>query len=511
MAASDDLTLRIRSRGGRAAARDVDDTRKSVDKFGRSSRSSAKHATLLGKATHGLFKPFHHLRDEAFGLAKGVAAAGLAFGSVEGIKRSIETTDTLVKNTVKLHNQFGLTEEAASGLAGVLQARDLSPEGLQMGLTQLARQLRDAEHGSKNAQGAFRIFGMSARDVHVALGSRDGLSNTFTTVVDQLSDMPGGARKAALSQQLLGRAARGLSPLLQEGALGLKQQLRWAKEFGVTLDEHTVGSVEDMAAAQTEAQYAMLGLQIQLGRFAAPAVAKANVALADIIRSFREGRPEGHQFSRTVYQLGVDLEPVGRGLLAVGGFLKDHPRLLRIAALGYLAYRTKVLKLISFGPLAYGKGLIAGRAYSLGFERGALTGAGRQRFLGVGRGIGRIIGPAAAVIIASEIAQALGSENADPLLFLHPPAAGGKHDTIPRNKRGTGNINNAVAYFRKHPRELTPAVVNSMSQGQRNALGVHTVPNATGGEIVIHNTVKLDGKEIAKSVHRQAVKRKATG
>jgi hypothetical protein len=504
MAASDDLTLRIRSRGGRAAARDV-------DKFGHSSRNSAKHATLLGKATHGLFKPFHHLREEALGLAKGVAAAGLAFGSVEGIKRSIETTDTLVKNTVKLRTQFGLSTEAASGLGAVLQARDLQPQGLTMGLTALSKQLVAAEHGSKTAQGAFRMFGIRARDVHAALGSRDGLSNVFQTVVDQLSDMPGGARKAAVSQQLLGRASRGLAPLLQEGALGLKQQLKWAKEFGVTLDEHTVGSVEDMAAAQTQAQYAMLGLQIQLGRFAAPAVAKANIALADVVRSFRDGRPEGHKFSRTVYQLGVDLEPVGRGLLAVGGYLKDHPRLLRAAAEGYIAYRLKLLKLISIAPLAYGKGLIAGRMYSLGFERGSLTGVGRARFLSVGRGLGRLVGVAAGVVIASEIARAVGAENADPLLFLHPPAAGGRHDTIPRNKRGTGNIDNAVAYFRKHPREMTPAVVNSMSQGQRNALGVHTVPNAAGGEVVVHTHVHLDGKEIAKSVHRQAVKRKATG
>jgi hypothetical protein len=34
---------------------------------------------------------------------------------VEGIKRSIETTDELVKTTVKLHHQFGLSEEAAAG------------------------------------------------------------------------------------------------------------------------------------------------------------------------------------------------------------------------------------------------------------------------------------------------------------------------------------------------------------------------------------------------------------
>src|SRR4051794_25848765 len=106
----------MRAVGARQAAREVDSTRGAVSRLGGESRKTSKDAGLLGKTTGLMFKPFRHLREEAFGLAKGVAAAGLAFGSVEGIKRSIEATDSLVKTTVTLHNQFGLTTEAASSL-----------------------------------------------------------------------------------------------------------------------------------------------------------------------------------------------------------------------------------------------------------------------------------------------------------------------------------------------------------------------------------------------------------
>jgi hypothetical protein len=91
-----------------------------------------------------------------------------------------------------------------------------------MGLIALSRQLVQAAHGSKSAQGAFRHFGMDTRDVRAALHGKDGLAGTFETVVDGLTKMHGGATKAALGQQLLGRASRGLAPLLQEGALGLR-------------------------------------------------------------------------------------------------------------------------------------------------------------------------------------------------------------------------------------------------------------------------------------------------
>jgi hypothetical protein len=427
------VDIRARLLGGREVEAQAQGIARGVHGVGTAAERSSKQAGLLGRTTSTLLTPFRHLRQEAFGMAKGMAAAGLAFGSVEGIKKSIETTDNLVKTTVRLHDQFGLTTERASGLAGVLQARGLDTAGLQMGFIALSRQLAQAAHGSKSAQGAFRHFGMDTQDVRKALHGKDGLAGTFETVVDDLTEMHGGATKAALAQQLLGRASRGLAPLLQEGALGLRQQLKWAKEFGVTLDDKTVGSVEDMAAAQTEAQYAMLGLQIQIGRFAAPTVAKANIALADIVRSFRDGRPEGHKFSRTVYELGMDLKPVGKGLLAVGGYLKDHPHLLQVAAVAYVGYRLKLLKLLSVAPLAFGKGLLAGRAYKTGFEVGsagivAPTGPGGGPggpLGGLPKWLGRGLKIGGGVLIAHEIAKhLLHSHNADPLDILNPENAG---------------------------------------------------------------------------------------
>jgi hypothetical protein len=365
------VDIRVRLIGGREAQAQAQGVSRGVHGIGTSAQHASKQGALLGRTTSTLLKPFRHLRDEAFGAAKGIAAAGLAFGSIEGVKKSIETTDSLVKTTVRLRSQFGLTTQAASGLGAVLQARDLQPQGLQMGLTALAKQLGQAAHGSKSAQGAFRHFGITTRDTKNALHSKDGLSSTFDTVVDGLTKMHGGQQKAVLSQQLLGRASRGLAPLLQEGALGLRQQEKWAREYGATLDGKTIGSVEDMAAAQTKAQYAMLGLQIQIGQFAAPMVTKANIALADIVTSFRTGHATGGQFARTVYKLGTDLKPLGHDLLVVGGYLKDHPALLRDAALAYGAYRLKLLGLLTIAPKAFAKGLLTGRAYRLGFEAGS--------------------------------------------------------------------------------------------------------------------------------------------
>jgi hypothetical protein len=532
---ADDIVLNIREKGSRNAARGVGQVDRAVTRLGSSSRKTAGHASLLSRATSGLTKPLRHLEHEALGAAKGIAAAGLAFGSYEGIKRSIETTDQLVKTTVKLHQQFGLTTRSASGLAAVLQARDIDPTALNMGLTTLSKQLVAAEHGTKKAQGGLRLLGIHARDVHKAVGSRDGLESVFERVVARMTEMHGSARKAALGQQLLGRASRGLAPLLQEGALGLSQQLKWAREYGVTLDGHTIKSVEEMVAAQTQAQYAMLGLQIQLGKFAAPLVTKANIALADIVRSFRDGRPEGAKFARTVYQLGTDLKPVGRDLERVGGYLKDHPRLLRAAALGYVAYRLKLLKLISIAPKAYAEGLLAGRAYSLGFGRAATTGPAMARYTGIGGVIGRAIGVAAVGVIAVELEQWLARKVAHGFDELTKGLHASDFDKTVRRGRALMHDPTTRAavndWQRRHP-ALTKRIHSGKmpSPGELASAGYPAlIPGAPGVPkgyrpvvagsprrrgVHVHVTsspVIIDGRKAGKAIHRVAVDDRARG
>jgi hypothetical protein len=504
MPVTEDLTLRMRATGARNAARDVDATTKGVDRFGKTSRRASKETSLLGKSSGLLFKPFHHLRDEAFGLAKGVAAAGLAFGSVEGIKRSIEATDSLVKTTVALHNQFGLTIESASSLGAVLQTRSIDPSSLQMGFRTLSRQMVQASHGSKQAAGAFRILGFNQAQLHKLITSPDGLNVAFQRLSGYLTDASGSPRKAALGTQLLGRASKGLAPLLQKGALGLKQQEKWARLYGDTLDDHSVKATEKMVAAQTQAQYAMQGLQIQLGMFAAPLVTKANLTLAAIVKSFRDGRPEGNKYARTVYQLGQDLKPVGHDLLIVGRYLKDHPRLLQAAAVAYGAYRLKLLKLITLAPSAYLKGLIAGRAFRTGYETGAgSTPVWRRAGGRLGRTFGTAMGIAAGAAIGLAIGDWLNKHGvpqwlAKKITGIDPKKTAAQNRRTSRLERGDAG---AIA------RSGATITYPDPAHGFRPVTVQGHVPKLI---LDAHVHTHIDGKEVAKSTHRVAVKRKAT-
>ncbi|MCU1500589.1 MAG: hypothetical protein JWM47_4542 [Acidimicrobiales bacterium] len=529
-----DLTLRMRTKGARASQRDVDSTGRSVKKLGDSAAHAAEKSGLLGKTTGLLMRPIHHLRSEVGGLAKSFLGIGIAFGSVEGIKRSIETTDELVKTTVQLRNQFGLTTESASGLAGVMSARNLSPQGLRMGLIQISKQMQAVANGNDQAAQAFHYVGITADEVRAGLEQPDGLMHIFERVTSAMTAMPGGANKAAFGQMLLGRASKSLAPLLQEGALGLEQQLKWAKEYGVTLDGHTVGSVEEMAAAQTKAQYAALGLQIQLGQFLAPALTWVNTEFADIVKGFREGRPEGDKFSRTIYGIGKDLEPVGHDLKEVGGFLADHPKLLRDAVIAWGAWRTGILKIFTMPVAAYARGLITGRAFARGVATGSTEGqaaAAGSKWFGtfsatagglLATWIPPVVGVTVTIAFAYEIDKALSKLLGIPARgtalgnALDP--AGGTFDNLIHGR----NLLHKDTFAGTDPADMTPAQRrNARVRPQFRSHYPTTydgdktgASSGTGGQVIVihnHNTTKLDGKVIAKNTHRQAVKAKATG
>src|SRR4051812_26773850 len=101
----------MRAAGASAVRSAVGEVSGATHKLGTESERASKKGTLLSRTTSSLLKPFHHLKEEAFSLGKSVAAAGLAFGTWEGIHTSIEKTDDLVKMTVRLREQFGLTTE----------------------------------------------------------------------------------------------------------------------------------------------------------------------------------------------------------------------------------------------------------------------------------------------------------------------------------------------------------------------------------------------------------------
>jgi murein DD-endopeptidase MepM/ murein hydrolase activator NlpD len=264
-----------------------------------------------------------------------------------------------------------------------------------------------------------------------------------------MGQLHGGTERAALGMKLFGRGWQTIVPLMNDGNKGMREQLALADKYGVTLNGKTVKSVKELIIAQREAKFASMGLQVTLGTTLVPTLTKVVTAANHFVLGMRDGTGEGGRLAKTAKDIAHDLEPAAKWLVNTGKSVAEfvgHHRALEDTAAAILAVSVAI-KALKFGgaitgltsfvkiatasakklpPIFAAEGAAAGTAAGEGAAASAA--ATSPKILAAGRALGTKFGTAfklaAGVGIASAIAQALNAENADPLLFLHPPKAG---------------------------------------------------------------------------------------
>lgn len=166
-----------------------------------------------------------------FGVGVG-AAVGAAGTAMYGMAtKAAEATDRIDKMSQKL----GFSREGFQEWEFILSQSGASIDGMKTGMNKLTTTLDDFRSGSKTASEAFERIGLSMSDV-------EGLSqeDLFETVVMQLQDVSDESERAALAQDLLGRAGSELAPLLNAGANSIYDMKEQAHELGLVMSDDAV-------------------------------------------------------------------------------------------------------------------------------------------------------------------------------------------------------------------------------------------------------------------------------
>ena len=160
--------------------------------------------------------------------------------------------------------------------------RGIETTKFQTSLTKLSRTMEQAKAGSAGATKALDALGVS----HQAIATGD-VQRVLLESADAYAAMENPAQKAALAQQLFGRQALALTPLLAGGSQGIQEQLDTAKRFGAVMGEDGVGSVKEMAGANRDMKLAMEGLRVTFATDLLPAITDVVMALASITRTLQ--------------------------------------------------------------------------------------------------------------------------------------------------------------------------------------------------------------------------------
>ena len=331
MAVTKNLNLKITA-DARDAEKGFKKASAASDRFGRSvsKMPGGKHFSSIGKG--------------ALGAAAGFGAIAIAGNE---ISKSISTTMGLAKATRTLQRATGLAAEDASQLAAVLQQRGIDATKSGRAFTTLARQTRAAADGSESASKMFKELGVS----QAAIKSGD-VTAILTQASDGFNRLGDGQAKAAIAQQLFGKGAKDIIPLLEGGSKALREQLGLAPQ----MSQAQVTASLKMVGAQREINTAMMAVRVTLGTALMPLLSKGATDVAKFVTQMRTGKGAGGEFAAKLKAIYESAKPALKTLLdvakAVFNFAANNPGVVKLVA--SLAAVGLAVKVIKFGSAISG-------------------------------------------------------------------------------------------------------------------------------------------------------------
>jgi hypothetical protein len=161
-----------------------------------------------------------------------MAAAGVAGGAMLGLaNKTSETADFIDK----LSERTGINREELQRWKYAADQSGADISKLEVGIKKLSDTMDDASNGSEKNVKAFEKLGISMDDL-----KNKSQEQIFEEVMYALSEMPQGAERNALGNDLLGKSYTELLPLLNAGADGMSDLKNRADELGLVMSEDAV-------------------------------------------------------------------------------------------------------------------------------------------------------------------------------------------------------------------------------------------------------------------------------
>ncbi len=232
---------------------------------------------------------------------EGAMAFAMIGGAVAGAITAFEGVADVVKETVeyiweasnataelgdtidKMSQKLGLTNEAYQEWDYVLQLNGTSISQMRMGMKTLVNTLDEAKNGSAGAIEKFERLGLSMDEIKDL-----NQEELFGEVIYALQDMTNETERSAVANDLLGRSAMELAPLLnstKEETQGLMEQ---AHEYGFVMSDEMVSASADYEDAMLTMQKTLEGIKNNVFGTLLPSFTEAFTGISQIMAGSTE-------------------------------------------------------------------------------------------------------------------------------------------------------------------------------------------------------------------------------
>ena len=223
-------------------------------------------------------KGFNAIKKVALVTAGAIAGVGAALLALT------VTTANAGDEMQKMALRTGLTAQALSEFKFAAEISGTTIETFEKGMKTLAKRISDARFG---LQSYVRIFEELNIEFQDAQGNLREVDDVFLDIVDSINQLSTDTEKAALAQELLGKAGTQLLPLIKAGKDGIQALREEAVKLGITFSDIEAEESAEFIDAMTRVKGSFVGLTRALAIDLIPAFTQL---LGSITTFITEGR-----------------------------------------------------------------------------------------------------------------------------------------------------------------------------------------------------------------------------
>lgn len=244
-------------------------------------------------------------------------------------KATSDMGDEIDKESQKL----GISAENYQKLDYAMQMNGASIDDVSKGVKTITTELGKAEKGVAGAGKQFKELGVSLTDSNGKIKTNE---QVLLESIDALSKMENENQRNALAQEIFGKSASELKPLLNSGAEGIKELMQEAEDYGMVMSDEAVKSSAEFEDSLTRLTKTAEGLKNQLGASLMPSItqimdglsmaligddganAKIEAGVTSLADSINQGLPKFIEFITNVSKVMLDNAPMILQTLAEG-------------------------------------------------------------------------------------------------------------------------------------------------------------------------------------------------
>lgn len=213
----------------------------------------------------------------------GMAMMGVGVALGGGLFALANKTATMGDEVAKMAQRTGFAVETLSELRHVAQISGTELGSIEKATKRMSSAILDASDGMETYIRAFDHLGINIQELK-------GLTpeEQFWKIAYALAELEDDTMKAALAQDIFGRAGTDLFPMLEEGAAGIANLRQEAHDLGVVFNDESAKEAVDMKDALTDLTESLGGVAKEIVTVLIPDITKFAEKAVEIVKSVRE-------------------------------------------------------------------------------------------------------------------------------------------------------------------------------------------------------------------------------